>query len=220
MKMLQINKSILFVFLMCCGLNSQAQTIEKCFVNLPDRLNPTMTRQIRTELLEYSKAGKGDSIQNRFGNVAYLQTFDTLNNRIVLKTTESTVFEMKLLKVDNGKLVVGIIHSVCAPICQSTVEFYDTTWTKIPLQFNMPKAIRWVNDEKLANVANLDTVWVKRVLENSFVTLHFDANNPWVIANNNSADFLSDRDRKDIFPILDTQPVVFQLIDSVWVEKP
>ena len=80
------------------SLGAFSQSIEKCFINMPENLNPILSKKSKMELLEYHKAGQSESIQNRFGNQVYLQVFDTLNNRIVVKNTESSTFEIKLMK--------------------------------------------------------------------------------------------------------------------------
>jgi len=213
-------RSFSLVIMMLTSLAVFSRNIENCYINMPDRLNPTMTKKIRMEMLEYHKAGQGDSIQNVFGNLAYLLTFDTLNNFIAVKNTKSSTFEMKLMKNEQGMPFIGIIRSVCAPICQSSIEFYDTAWNKIPLQFIMPKAIQWVNKEKLAASTDLDKTWVEKALENTFVSLQFDAKNQFIIATNNSVEFLSVEDRKVISPLLNEQPITFQLRDRAWVQKP
>lgn len=170
-------------------------------------------------MLEYHKAGQGDSILNRFGGKACLQIFDTLNNRIVVKNTASSIFEMKLLATENVP-TIGVIRSVCSPICQSVTEFYDTAWNKIPLQFTMPKAVDWLDKNKLDSIVGLDKHWVQKVLENNFISLTFDAATNTIVATNNSADFLSDADRKIIQPLLRANPIVFRLERKRWVKQP
>jgi hypothetical protein len=125
-----------------------------------------------------------------------------------------------LLKIEKSTDVISIIHSVCSPLCQSYVEFYDTAWNKIQLQFNMPKAIQWINKEKLAAAGDLDKEWVAGTLKNSFISLRFDVANQLIVATNNSTDFLSDDDRKVILPVLNTQPIIFELNGRTWVQKP
>ncbi|HEY6913307.1 MAG TPA: DUF3256 family protein [Paludibacter sp.] len=220
MTRLKLNKCAIVCLMILSSVAVFSQNIEKCYINMPERLNPVVPQKSRLELLEYHKAGQSDSIQNRFGNQVVLQVFDTLNNRIVVKNTESTTFEMKLLKTETGVPVVGLIRTVCSPICQSTVEFYDTVWNVIPLQFVMPKAIQWINKEKLAGNPDLDKVWVANVLENGFISLQFDAANQYIIATNNSAEFLDDKDRKVILPLLNEQPVIYELKGRTWVQKP
>ena len=220
MTRLKLNKYAITCLMILSGLGVFSQNIEKCYINMPERLNPVVPQKSRMELLEYRKAGQTDSIQNRFGNQVVLQVFDTLNNRIVVKNTESTTFEMKLLKVDDGVPVIGIIRTVCSPICQSAVEFYDTAWNVIPLQFAIPKAIAWINPDKLAERTELDKSWVSNVLENSFISLRFDVTNQQIVATNNSAEFLSDNDRKVVLPVLDSQPVIYELKGRIWVRRP
>lgn len=214
-----LNKVIFTVFLLVICLTVNSQSIDTYFVNMPDGLIPTMTKKNRMELLEYHKVGQSDSILNRFGKMSYLQTFDTLNNLIVVKNTLSSSIELKLLKTKNGSAILGVIQSVCAPICQSRVNFYDTTWHKIPIHFNLPNATRWINLAKMAEVADLDTSWVHTVLQNSFISLCFDPQSPEIIATNNSAEFLSEVDKKVIQPILIPKNLRFELKGRLWVEK-
>jgi hypothetical protein len=218
MKLLQ-NKILIIIAFTLSSLNTFSGAIEKYYINMPDKLNPTLISKNRLELLEYHKAGKGDSIKNRFENTAYLQVFDTLNNWIVVKNTASSTFEMKIMTLGNNTTLIGIIHSVCAPICQSTIEFYDTAWNKIDMKFNMPKALEWVDKNKLEKAADIDKSWVNKTLENSFITLQFDEANQWIIANNKSAEFMSENERKVITPLLNTQPIVYELKNRTWIQK-
>jgi hypothetical protein len=194
-----------------------AQNIEKFYVNMPDALNPTLSKQNRLELLEYHKAKQSDSTANRFGNKAYLVSLDTINLRIVVRNTVSSTFEMKVMMVDST-LTIGIIRTVCAPICQSSVEFYDTAWAPLSLQFTMPKAIDWMN-EKGFDGQNMDRKWVKSVLESSFISLSFDPIKPEIIAKNNSLEFVTEVDRKLIATILFTKEQRFKLEGRKWIPE-
>ena len=204
----------------CLILLSQCltgQTIEKWYVNMPDILNPTMTKQNRMELLEYHKAGQGDSIANRFGHPAFLVKLDTAQQHIVVKNTPTSTFEMKVFKQDSTS-IVGIIRTVCAPVCISTVEFYDTAWHSVPLVFTMPKAIEWL-DLKSVPAAKLDTVWVKHLLEMSFITLTYSDKDQVIVAKSNTLDFLSEEDRKVIAPYMSDKAILFELKGQTWQRK-
>ncbi|MFT3752917.1 MAG: DUF3256 family protein [Paludibacter sp.] len=216
----KLDKYLLVGLFVLVGQGLVAQRIEKSYISMPEVLNPVLPQKLRLELLEYHKVGQGDSVQNRFGNVSYLQVFDTLNNLIVVRNTQSTTFEMKLLKLEDGMPVVGAINTVCAPICQSDIAFYDTAWNKIPLQFTMPKAMQWINANKLAETPDLDKAWVGNVLAISFISLQFDSAGQQIIATNNTAEFLGEDDRKVIQPLLNKQPLVFGLKGKTWMLKP
>lgn len=210
------------VFIFCLILLSQklsAQTIEKYYVNMPDVLNPTLSKQNRLELLEYHKAGQGDSIDNRLGNKTYLMSFDTLSQRIVVRNTESSTFEMKVLSLNDSTRIIGIIRTVCAPLCQSVVEFYDTAWNLVPIRFTMPKAIDWI-DKGAYTTEAVDFKWLNNVLENSFISLSFDSMNQLIIAKNNSLEFVSEVDRKLISPLVVDKTLLFRLEGRKWVLEP
>lgn len=216
---LRKNKGLLICCLMAFSVCLMSQSIEKSYVNMPDALNPTMTKQNRLELLEYHKAGQGDSIANRFGHKALLMSLDTLHQHIVVKNTPTSWFEMKMLKMADSTLVIGIIRTVCAPVCLSTVEFYDTAWHSIPLIFFMPKAIEWL-DVKSIPSEKVDVEWVKHVMEISFITLSFSDKAQSIVAKNNTLDFLSEEDRKVIAPYVSDKTISFYLKGRKWQERP
>lgn len=211
-----MNNSILLCCMLLFTHNIIAQTVEKWYVNMPDGLNPTLSKQNRLELLEYYKAGQGDSVINRYGNQARLVAFDSINQSLVVKNTPNSIFEMKMFNLVDSTKVIGIISTVCAPICQSSIQFYDTAWNSIPIQLTMPKAIEWLNMDSLEN-KNVDKKWVGNLLENSFITLTFDAVNNTLVAKNNSMEFMSEIDRKLILPFMNDKPFVYQLKGRIWV---
>jgi hypothetical protein len=192
-----------------------AQNIEKIYVDMPDVLNPVLSKQNRLELLEYHKAGQGDSVLNRFGKQSHLVTLDTLNNLLVIKNTASSIFELKIFRWNENEKVFGIIRTLCAPVCHSTVEFYNSGWNSISMQFSAPKTIQWLNEKKISESA-IDVVWVKNVLNNNFIELSFSRENDAIIAQNNTLQFLSENERKQISPLLNHKPITFWLINREW----
>ena len=220
MKKYLLLKNNLFVF--CClilfGQSAMSQTVEKWYVDMPDVLNPSLTKQNRLELLEYHKAGQGDSVVNRFGNQSLLMSLDTLNQQILVKNTPSSTFEMKILTLEDSTKIIGIIRTVCAPVCMSSVEFYDSAWNIIPLQFDMPKAIEWL-DVKSIPSDKIDIQWARNLMGVGFISLRFSEKNQQILAKNNTLDFLSDEDRKVIAPYVSDKTIMFVLNDKLWQRK-
>ena len=204
----------LFVFSQC----SFSQTIEKWYVNMPNVLNPTLSRQNRLELLEYYKAGQGDSVTNRFEHKSFLLNLDTLNQRILVQNTPTSTFEMKMLTLGDSTKAVGIIRTVCAPVCQSTIELYDTAWNLIPEQFTLPKAIEWLDVPGIPT-DKLDVQWAKSLMEVGFITLRFSDKKQEIVAKNNTLDFLSEDDKKVIAPYVTNKPILFELKGRTWQRK-
>jgi hypothetical protein len=200
-------------------MNVSAQNIGNYYVKIPDALNPTLSKQNRHELLEYHKAKLGDSIVNVFGNKAYLQKYDTINQRIIVKNTASSTFDMALLQLDANQQVIGLIRTVCGPICQSIIEFYDTAWQPISLQFTMPKSIQWMNEDAFSKTS-IDRIRVQNIMQNSFVSLSFSADKQEIIAKNNSLEFLNNEDKKMLTSLFIDKPLVLKLEKSRWTLKP
>ena len=195
-----------------------SQSIEELYVKMPDILNPTLSSQNRLELLEYHKAHQSDSTANRFGNQAYLMVMDTLNERIIVKNTPTSTFEMKINYLTDSIPYIGIIKTICAPICQSTIEFYDTAWNVIPLKFEMPKAYEWLNDRDIP-ADKIDLDWVRKTIGISFVSLNFANENNVIFAKNNSLDFLNEADKKTIRPFVSDSLFRYKLDKLKWTLK-
>jgi hypothetical protein len=212
------NNWLFFSLLIICQ-SVFSQSIEELYVKMPDILNPTLSRQNRLELLEYHKAHLSDSTKNRFGNQAYLQIMDTLNKHIVVKNTPTSTFEMKVGYLKDSVQYIGIIRTICAPVCHSTIEFYDTAWNVIPIQFTLPKTIDWVN-ENMTNKENIDLSWVKKSLEICFISLSFSSEGSMIIAKNNMLEFLSEDDRKIIKPFIGDKVFKYRLQDKQWLREP
>ena len=217
-KILQKSNNWLIILFLCLSQSVISQSIEDLYVKMPDILNPTLSSQNRLELLEYHKVHQSDSVQNRYGNQAYLLVMDTLNERLLVKNTPTSMFEMKINYLKDSLPYIGIIKTICAPVCHSTIEFYDTAWNVIPLQFVMPKAVKWLMP---ANIDNdiVDQDWVKKSLEISFISLSFAPDNDDIIAKNNTLDFLSEADRKIIKPYVSEKPIEYKLQNNIWIRK-
>jgi len=208
---------ILLLLFFCQGLFSQ--TIDKVYVKMPDILNPILSGKNRLELVEYYKSHQSDSITNRFQNQTHLVLLDELNRHIVVKNTTSTTFDIKILTLEDSTLAIGIIRTVCAPVCQSTIEFYDTAWNRIQLKFTMPKAIEWVN-EKSIPADKIDIKWVRNMMNVSFISLKFSSDNQTIKATNNTMEFLSEADRKTIQPYILAKPIILRLKGREWEKMP
>ncbi|HLP06244.1 MAG TPA: DUF3256 family protein [Paludibacter sp.] len=212
--------NLYLVLLLLLALTAQVfavRNIEYYYVGMPDRLNPTLTRQNRLELIEYAKASQGDTVANRFGKQARLLYVDTVQQCIQVQNTPVSVFEMKLFATSAHDTIIGVIHTVCTPVCSSDIQFYSVAWTSLPIRFPMPRATQWLDRKKLPE-SGIDPAWVENVLSTGFVSLTFNRNGDTIFAKNNTLDFLSDTDRKDVEPFLLNNPVAFRLVGKEWVE--
>ena len=179
-----------------------ALDIENYFSTMPNALLPVLTQRQRIELLEYYKAEKGDSIENYFGKQSRMLFLDVQTQHLKIQTTQSSTFEMFILSSDTLSLpAIGIIRTVCAPICHSSVTFYDSSWHVIPMPVDMPKAIEWIDENALSKNENT-TTFLQPFLAVSFISLQFDAETTSLAASNNNLDFLTAEERKQVQPFI------------------
>ena len=215
---LHLNKTILIFAFVLSFQFALSRSIETAYINMPEVLNPTISKENRLELLEYYKVGSKDSVINRFGNAVRVIQMDNTNQLLKIQNTKSTVFEMKLFILDDNAPVIGVIHTVCAPVCQSMVQFYDTAWSPIKLDFTMPKSIEWLQNDSLA-ATNTDKKWALKQLEDSFVSLTFSEEKLGIEATNNILEFLSDDIRPEITPFISQKRLIYRLNGRSWVLK-
>jgi hypothetical protein len=216
-KLKQIINIVVIAFLAMQTLH--AQRIERFYTQMPEVLNPVISRQQRVELLEYFKADMGDSIQNRFRTQTRILKLDAENNHIVVQNTEISSFEMKLIPVKSDT-IIGIIRTVCSPICQSTIEFYNLQWQRrTDITFTFPQAVDWINEERLTE-SSLNVQNVRNALNTSFISLNFDAETNEIIATNHSIQFLDQARQEQFTPIINNDTVfIYQLENKKWQRK-
>ncbi|MGC3978242.1 MAG: DUF3256 family protein [Paludibacteraceae bacterium] len=50
-------------------------------------------------------------------------------------------------KIDTASYAVGVISTVCAPVCSSYILFYNADWSKIDKSYTLPTAADWLLDK-------------------------------------------------------------------------
>ncbi len=114
------------------GIN--AQNVEFFFKNIPQEVLPTLSSYNRLELLEYHKANQKDTLINRFNSTVELLTLDTQNNYIDVQLNSIKNLKILVVNLNDSTPILVLIHTVCAPICHSYIEFYNKKWKKIPIK--------------------------------------------------------------------------------------
>lgn len=210
-----INKHLVVAIISIISGTISAQNIGTAFLNMPENYIPTLTKQQRIELLEYSKVNRNDSVKNRFGNFSSVQTYDSINHHLIVKTTPISYVELKLLAIKDTDYVIGVIRTIKSPVSLSDIKFYDRNWQTVSLHFQMPKATDWLKPDSL-NRENIDKKWVSQLLESSFISLNFSKTGSAIEAKNNSLDFLSIEDKEIISPLVDDKKLIFELQNNEW----
>ena len=192
-------RNLLAILLLCMAAPLAGQTIARLYIDMPEAVDPVMPRKQRAELLEYVKAGMGDSIANRFGRQAHMTVLDTLHQRLVVRNTATSTLELKML-AHGGDTAVALVRTVCTPLCHSALQLYDTRWRPLPAPA-LPRSTDWLDGERAAR-HGADTANLRRMLAADFVTLTFADTGDTLVARNHILDYLSEDDRELVQPYL------------------
>ncbi len=184
---------ILFILLTAWTISFTLQAqkdVADYFVDMPLYLIPTLESSYRMELVEnYQTSGK-DTVQNMFGTTVKLLSLDTLNQHIRLQATTNSKFEMQLFK-QNNDTIIGIINTVCAPICSSYIKFFDTEWKEVMYKFPEYNYTNWLKKDNTSEQNEL----VAKLLKVNFIELSFNPKEQAVEVKNNSLEYLGEEDK-------------------------
>lgn len=112
-----------------CLIHIGAQDMRTLLVAMPDSILPLLTKNNRMDCVDFVDSKMKAEVKNRLGEVSELKVL-TKDYLLLQMTSQSTV-EMKLLSVNDSAKVVCVVRTVCAPVCDSAVEFYDISWKRL-----------------------------------------------------------------------------------------
>ncbi len=181
------NKILILFMTISCVIN--AQGIEFFFKDMPQSLLPTLSSYHRLELLEYYKANKKDTLINDFGSTVKLLEFDTDNNYIDIQLNSIKNLKMFVFHTNDSTPVIGLIHTVCAPICSSYIRFYNKKWKQITV--DMPQM-------SLKDFLEKEDKDLEKEVKTEFIELNFDPKEKQLLFINNSLEGLDINKSKEI----------------------
>jgi len=120
---------IFIILLLCFSVRIVlGQTVSELFVKLPESTFLTLTVSDRLDLIDLYKEGKQVVVKNRFEDSCLMLRLT--DDYLQIQTGNNTM-ELFLLPMINDSKIVGLIQTVCAPVCDSQLEFFTTTWKKL-----------------------------------------------------------------------------------------
>lgn len=200
---------LIYILCMCCWLGGRAQELRSLFVAMPDSVLPLLTKTNRMDCIDFLDSNMKAEVKNRFNNTSELKVLT--KDYLELQLTSQSSVEMKLLPMNDSVKVVCMVHTVCGPVCDSEITFYDTQWKQLPSKnfITLPEVDRFyylnTNEESYATVRKAaDMYLMKANLSSEASTLTFIYTTP---------EYLSKEDREKLELYLRKEPIVYQ-----WVE--
>jgi hypothetical protein len=127
-------------------VSAKAQTIKEIFISLPEVALLPLSTNDRMDLIDLYTEGREASIQNSFGDTVILNRLEESYLSIQSGNATTEIFFLTLV---NESKIIGLIQTVCAPICDSRLEFYSLKWKKLnPDLFTSPVGRSWFVEEE------------------------------------------------------------------------
>jgi len=202
------SKVIFTVFLLSAAVRLvQAQTASELFVTLPDPAFLTLTVSDRMDLLDLYKAGEKATVKDQFDDSCSL--IRMTDNYLQIQTGKNTM-ELFVLPLANDSKIAGLIQTVCAPVCDSKLEFFTTAWKKLDASLFITFAGKY---DFLKDGINPEDENVKNALiplDISLMRFHYDPDKQELQQYYTTPDYLSETDRNKAMPYLKESPKLFK----------
>ena len=203
-----MKKIIPILFLsVCIPFFMQAQTAEKLFISIPESMLLTLSETNRMELVELYKGGLTAAVENQMGDSCFLTRMT--DDYLQIQEGKSSL-EIIVLPMVNDSKVIGLIRTVCAPLCDSNLAFYTVNWK----QLNTGLFITPAGKNRFIKAGiNFDEQEVRNALiplDISLMQFHYNPDTHELLQYYNTPQYLSIEDKEKAAPYLKNTPVVFK----------
>jgi len=170
----------LLIFCLLFGMSGvKAQTISYYFIKMPVHLIPTVSIDTRRDLVDFYNNGKSAVMPSGFGTEVVLKEMS--EDYLLFQTSANAEMQLKLLQVNDTLRVLALIHTVAAPLKDSRISFYSTTWQPIfKLESPQLSFLDFLDVEK-GKALGLENRFNEVCLRN-FVSYQFSKNTPVMVA--------------------------------------
>ena len=190
----------LFLFYLLSEMSGvKAQTISYYFIKMPVNLIPSVSIDTRRDLVDFYNNGKSAVMPSAFGTEVVLK--DMSENYLLLQTSENAEMQLKLLQVNDTLQVLALIHTVAAPLKDSRISFYSTTWQPLS-KLEMPQLsfLDFLDVDK-GRALGLGNRFNEVCLRN-FVSYQFSKNTPILVTHSSIKEDLRPDILKDFEPVI------------------
>jgi hypothetical protein len=202
-------KNIISILLLisCFPFSPAAQTAEKMFASLPESMSLTWTDINRLELMELYKAGLTTAVVNKLGDSCFLTGMT--DDHLQVQESQSSL-DVIVLPLVNDSKIVCLIHTVCAPLCDSRLEFYTVNWKKLDNEVFITPAekAQFIKDGIDPCEQNVRNALIP--LDISLMQFRYNPGSRELLQYYNTLQYLSAGDKEKATPYLKDAPIVFK----------
>ena len=128
----------LFLFLSFWAVvSAEAQQVASYFVSMPAALLPQIDTNRRKDMLDYYRESQQSVVSNLFGGESSLLSLS--DDYLAVSLSSKSTMQIKLLPLRGGETqLIAVVNTVCAPACDSRIDFYDTDWQPLKRETYFP----------------------------------------------------------------------------------
>ena len=201
-------RQVLFTVVFCfCLCKVSAQDIATVFINMPDQHIPQLEDAWRKDLVDLYQSGKEARLKNTMNGESILR--EMTKDYLLLRSTERTTVELKLLPLVNNTHIVCMITTVEGPVADSKVEFYTTAWQQLEAaELYTPVEMEWFLKKEI-NRNSEDYKHAVSRLDMHLFKYRLSANDLTMTATYMTPEYLSKEDRDKVSSFLKDLPKVY-----------
>lgn len=210
-------KQLITILVFCvCATSAVAQQMRNVFVNLPDSIEPLLTKVNREDCIDFLDSNMKAQVRNRFDSPAELK--ELTNDYLQMQLTDVSTLEMKLLPLKDSVMVVALIKTVCSSACDSHIRFFDTSWNELDASdfFSLPSQDLFYLPKDSVD-ADFDDI--RSEADVYLIKLAFSSNNSSLTVTYTTPDYLNKDNREKLALYLKKQPIVMDWIEGRFVVK-
>ena len=123
-----MKRIILIVAVFFQLISARSQTIENIFLSMPPEILPTLNQPGRLNLIDLYKEGEKAENKDLLNNKCALTV---LQDDYIRLESEKNSLELISLPMINDSRLLLVIQTVCAPTCDSRLNFYTIQWKEL-----------------------------------------------------------------------------------------
>lgn len=216
---MKINKLVITIFFSAVGLFDStalwAQEAKTLFVNMPDSLSPLLTKVNREDCIDFLESRMKAQVENRFGKKSEMT--DLSKDYIRMQMSSQSIWQMKVLALNDSTNVICTVSTACAPACDSSVRFYTDGWKPLTesLFITLPVMDDFLNTPDSAGVYEFDEV--RRSADMLLMKADFNKENTELTFTLTTPDYMSKEAAERLKPFL-RRPIVYHWKNGTFVK--
>jgi len=176
------------------------------FIDMPRDVAIMLTDDNRKEMVDLFTNKKEAKVQNLSGGESKL--LELAHTYLKLQLAEQNTLELKIL-TDGSRLVICVVQTACAPVCDSRISLYTIRWEPITGVELLPQllAAKFLNNRGMGSDARRNAL---ASLDIHFFRYELNAKNDKLKVYYTTPSYLSSGEVMRVAPFLTGKPVTLQ----------